>query len=117
MRRVAVTAAIAAAFFLSVRASGRDQAPPDKEKSFTSSAEVALVEVPVHVTGKDGLPVRDLTKDDFELFDDGKRVAIEQVDRTDLEDFSKGLPTTPDMPIPVAARRYFFLLFDMSFSR
>ncbi|MEP6994738.1 MAG: VWA domain-containing protein, partial [Acidobacteriota bacterium] len=77
------------------------------------SAEVLLVEVPVRVTGRDGLPMRNLTAADFELFDDGKRQSIVGVDSIDLAEKSaaEGLPLNP------AARRRFLILFDLSFSR
>ncbi len=82
----------------------------------TASADVTLVEVPVYVVGKDGRPVRGLTKDDFELFDEGKPVAVWDLDVIDLADFGRQT-VTPDVPLPPAARRHFFFLFDLTFSR
>lgn len=88
---------------------------PVKDGSVSATAEATLIEVPVHVTGRNGAPLRGLGKDDFELFDDGDKVPISEVERVDLEDFSKGL-TPRELPLPPAARRHFFLLFDISFS-
>lgn len=88
------------------------QTPPP----FTSSAGVTLVEVPVHVAGKNGLPVRGLMKDDFELFDDGKRVEVRDMEVVDLENFARDVATGREIPLPPAARRHFLLLFDLSFS-
>jgi VWFA-related protein len=84
---------------------------------FTGSTEVTLVEVPVHVIGKNGLPVRGLKKGDFELTDEGKRVEIREVEAVDLEDFAKDPNTPREMALPPAARRHFMLLFDLSFSQ
>jgi VWFA-related protein len=94
-----------------------DAPPAPPPPTFSGSTEVTLVEVPVHVVAKNGLPVRGLTKDDFELFDDGKRVEIRDLDAVDLDDFSKDPNTPREMPLPPAARRHFLLLFDLSFSQ
>lgn len=82
----------------------------------SATAEVTLVEVPVHVTDSNGRPVRGLTRDDFELSDDGERVELTSVEAVDLEDFAKDPNAPRDIPLPPAARRSFFLLFDLSFS-
>ena len=42
----------------------------------TFKSGVTMIEVPVVVRDRDGHAVGDLTKDDFQLFDNGKRVAI-----------------------------------------
>lgn len=44
----------------------------------TFRAGVAIVNVDVVVSSRDGQPVADLTQDDFELLEDGERQAIEQ---------------------------------------
>jgi len=41
-------------------------------QTLTQKIEVRVVNVDVVVTGSDGMPVRGLTKDDFQLFEDGK---------------------------------------------
>lgn len=51
-------------------------APP----SFKEAVEVNVVNVDVRVTDRDGQPVTDLRKGDFELFEDGKRVPISHFD-------------------------------------
>jgi VWFA-related protein len=81
-----------------------------------ASTDVTLVEVPVWVAGKDGHPMRGLTKDDFELFDDGKRVQTWDLEVIDLADFARRT-VTPDVPLPPAAQRHFLFLFDLSFSQ
>lgn len=44
--------------------------------SFFGSVDVQVVNIAVHVTDKQGQPVTDLTLEDFELFEDGRPVAI-----------------------------------------
>jgi VWFA-related protein len=44
------------------------------------TTDVSRVEVPVRVTGKGGKPVRDLRKEDFVLFDEGKQQVILSAD-------------------------------------
>lgn len=90
--------------------------PQDRKGAVTTSADVTIVEVPVYVAGKDGRPVRGLTKADFELFDEGKRVTGWDLEVIDLEDFSRQT-VTPDVPLPPAAQRHFFFLFDLTFAQ
>lgn len=89
---------------------------PPTPRPVTAAADVTLVEVPVHVSGPDGAPFRGLTKDDFELTDDGRKVDLETMEVIDLEDFARPLASPTEMPLPPAARRHFFLLFDLTFS-
>ena len=49
-----------------------------EEAFFAESVDVELVLVDVFVTGDDGDPVLDLSRDNFKLFEDGKPVEIEQ---------------------------------------
>ncbi len=49
------------------------QAPPE---SFLESIEVNVVNLLVWVTDKRGNPIAGLSRDDFELFEDGRRVGI-----------------------------------------
>src|SRR5256885_3934430 len=107
---------LAPLLFAAVSVSAVPQTPP-APPAFVGSTEVTLVEVPVHVIGKDGLPVRGLKKQDFELTDDGKRVEIREVEAVDLEDFAKDPNAPREMALPPAARRHFMLLFDFSFSQ
>lgn len=61
---------------------GQAQSPPSADvgaagaPNATFKAEVEYVEVDVVVTDDKGKPVRGLTRDDFELFEDGKRQTI-----------------------------------------
>jgi VWFA-related protein len=83
------------------------------------SITVQVVDVPVYVFSH-GKPIRNLTKDDFKLFVNGKPQTIDYFDPID---FSAVAPTTPDAngEAPPAAnpreRRLFLLLFDLAFNR
>ena len=81
------------------------------QSRYQESVQVTLVEVPVTVADGAGNPVRGLTKKDFELFDEGKRVEIEYFDVIDL---GETRTATPDKPLPPAAYRNFLLLFDLA---
>jgi VWFA-related protein len=83
------------------------------------SVTVEVVDVPVYVFNPSG-PVRDLTRDNFELFVNGRKQTIDYFDTIDFE------PATaaPKQQEQVAApprdprdRRLFLLLFDLLFSR
>ena len=80
----------------------------------SESITVSLVEVPVTVVDGSGNPVRGLTAANFKLFDQGKEVAITSVDTIDFASKESMNAVSPMNP---AARRKFFLLFDMSFSK
>lgn len=74
--------------------------------------QVTVVEVPVTVTDRSGNPVRDLTKENFVLIDDGKRVPIDYLDMIDM----KVMEDHPEEPMPAVVRRNFLILFDLSYS-
>lgn len=93
-----------------------DDGPPSRKGGVAASADVTLVEIPVHVVGKDGRPVRGLTRADFDLFDDGRRVTTFDLEVIDLEEFGRQT-VTPDVPLPPAAQRHFLLLFDLTFAQ
>jgi len=52
------------------------ETPPDEQSIYFESVEVRVVNVDVYVTDKKGRPVTGLTKDDFELRENGKPVEI-----------------------------------------
>ena len=87
-------------------------APPSLPR-FESA--VALVTLPVFVTGKDGKPVAGLTAADFEVTDEGKPATIAAVQEVDV---SEALPASSSSSpsVQAAARRQFLFLFDLSFS-
>jgi VWFA-related protein len=87
---------------------------------------VSLKLVQVYVTDKAGNTVRDLTVDDFALFDDGKPVYITEFERHELG-LAQTLPDTGAMEAPASSSaapvrpaaalgRKFILFFDMSYN-
>ena len=105
---------------VTVPVSGAAQAPagisPPNKGTVQASADVTVVEVPVYVAGRDGKPVRGLTKADFELYDEGKLADGWDLEVIDLEDFGRQT-TAADMPLPLAAQRHYLFLFDLTFSQ
>ena len=81
---------------------------------FEEKVTVAYVEVPVTVLGRNNEPVRDLTKANFEIRDDGALRAIESFDAIDFA--GEGGATKALSPLNPASRRNFLLLFDLSYS-
>lgn len=82
-----------------------------QKRGFKEATTVTVVEVPVQVTLR-GEPLRELTRDDFELLDNRKVQEILDFDRIDLSSIRE---ISDDLPI--AARRHFLVLFDLAFSR
>ena len=91
---------------------------PVGAQSFSEATDVVVVEVPVQVLRSDGEPVRGLTVDDFEVYERGKKQKIIGFEVLDLKvDVPvPGQEKPKAAPAPVAARRHFLFLFDLSFS-
>ncbi len=66
--------------------------PPPEDGGFEETSQVVAVEVPVNVVDRDGKPVRGLTADDFEVFDDGERQKITGFEVVDLETLDPAEP-------------------------
>ena len=79
----------------------------------SETVTVNVVEVPVTVVDRAGQPVKGLTKNDFELYVDGKKVTVTGFDTVDIATVDQQ-PLT--RPVPTAAYRNFLLLFDLSAS-
>ncbi|HKR66507.1 MAG TPA: VWA domain-containing protein [Thermoanaerobaculia bacterium] len=75
----------------------------------SESMQVTVIEVPVTVVDRAGNAVRGLTKEDFEVTDDGKRVPIDYFEMIDL----RAIPADKK-DAPPAAHRNFLLLFDLA---
>ena len=91
------------------------QTPRPKNPVLSFGSDVSIIAVPVFVSNKDGAAIAGLTKEDFEIQDGGKPVAIESF----LEVTSDTALTPPpgsEIAAP-AMRRQFLLLFDLDFSR
>ena len=77
------------------------------------SVTVSVVEVPVTVVDRGGNPIKGLTRENFEIIDEGKKREISSLDSIDfssVESMSLASPLNP------AARRNFLLVFDLTFS-
>ena len=98
---------------------------PQERATFSTSANVVIVDVTV--LGRDGAPVENLTKDDFELYEDGKPQHLQGCDLQRLD--TKVLPqlnspprslTRRDSPPPATTantprdHRLMILFFDFS---
>ena len=81
------------------------------------SVTVTVIEVPVTVIDRTGQSMRDLKKENFELYVDGKKTPItgfETLDLATIDAQEKQEPNAPPRPLPRAAYRNFVLLFDIS---
>lgn len=111
------------------RAQGNRSRPaPQPPASFADRSDLLAVEVPVNVAGRDGQPVRGLTAEDFEVFDEGKPQKITGFEVIDLEALqgAAGPGGTPEASeaekarfdqMESSARRHLLLLFDLSFAK
>jgi VWFA-related protein len=97
------------------RLGAKSAAPTDR---FEESTRVVSIEVPVTVIGRDGAPVRGLTPDDFEVFDDNVRQEISSFRVVDLESLAADPASAlaAASTLPSAQRRHFLFLFDLTFS-
>ena len=86
--------------------------PPMAAQTFTESADVVVVEVPVQVV-RDGQPVRGLTAADFEVYDGRKKQEVTGFEVLDLETVKSAAAAAE---IPAAGRRHFLMLFDLYFA-
>ena len=95
---------------------------PDAERAtFEDESRVVLVQVPVHVTTRDGEPIHGLDAAEFRLWNDGEEQDIARLEiidqaRVTTEIRSQAGELSAD-DLPAAARRKLLLLFDLSFAR
>jgi VWFA-related protein len=102
----------------SSRSGSASQQAAQPQKPLQHEVAVTLKLIQVYVTDKHGQPVTDLTKEDFELTDNGQAKKI-----TDFERHSLVLPAAPQTAqtavVPTALpmiNRKFFLFFDFAFN-
>src|SRR5688572_19412141 len=82
--------------------------------TFSGSADVRVVEVPVQVIRK-GQPVRGLTVADFEVWAGKEKQRIVGFETIDVEAFDAAAAAAPAVNrLPASARRHFLFLFDLS---
>lgn len=79
----------------------------------SETVQVTVIEVPVTVVDRDGNAVSGLTKENFEVTDDGKRVPIEYFEVLDMKKITAEAEQR-NTPLPPAAHRNFLLLFDLA---
>jgi VWFA-related protein len=96
---------------------------PRQQTPLQYEVSVTLKLIQVYVTDKDGRPVRDLKKEDFVVFDDGKPVALTEFEKHDLLAPVSGAETLParaqpaPTPIPSSVmNRKLFLFFDFAYN-
>lgn len=101
---------------LAVVAVASAQAARTPERSFSEETRVVAVEVPINVVDRKGEPVRGLSADDFEVYDDGKLQAVSDFEVIDLAVLENAPLASAPEQTKAAARRHFLMLFDVSFS-
>ena len=115
--------AILTAVSLAVFIAGADQQSP-QQPPLKYEVSVTLKLIQVYVTDKSGKPVRDLTKDEFKLTDNGKPVTISAFEKHDLAAATTAGVEAP-APEPAAAAvpreapvlgRKFIIFFDYAFN-
>ena len=84
-------------------------------QKFEEKVTVDYIEVPVTVLGRDNVPVRGLTRANFEVRDDGEKREIESFDAIDFA-AEGGTGAKVISPLNPASRRNFLLLFDLTYS-
>jgi VWFA-related protein len=123
LTRIRLGFAIAAALLLSLSLGGQQisQQPPLKYE-----VSVTLKLIQVYVIDKSGKPVRDLTREEFAVTDNGHPVSLSAFERHDLAEapttITENLKPSPALA-PAAAReeapalsRKFIILFDLAFN-
>src|ERR1051326_884445 len=88
-------------------------AQQQQQQKFGEQLDVTVVEVAVNVVARDGSSVRGLTKDNFEIFDDGQKRPVEYFDVVDTAPRKALNFAAPRISNPVA-RRSFMLVFDLT---
>jgi len=81
-------------------------------QDFGETVQIDVIEVPVTVVDRDGRTVRGLTKANFELYDDGKRIPIEYFEAVDIARVTANADKA-EVPLPPVSTRNFLLLFDL----
>lgn len=96
------------------------QAAQVPAKPLQYEVSVVLKLIQVYVTGKDGNPVKDLTREEFTLIDNGKPVMITEFEKRDIATVPTG-PASETQPAPASGTtpilsRKFVILFDFAFN-
>jgi VWFA-related protein len=94
------------------------------QKPLQYKVSVTLKLIQVYVTDKSGKPVRDLTRQEFIVIDNGQPVTISAFEKHDLAEAPTAAPEKPEPePVPVSAPaqapvlgRKFIILFDFAYN-
>jgi VWFA-related protein len=89
------------------------------QEELRHEVSVTLKLVQVYVTDKAGMPITDLEKSDFDLYDNGKRRVITDFERHTLSlpcDMSTMTQAEKEVPSAELMNRKFFLFFDFAFN-
>jgi VWFA-related protein len=116
-----LASAVCLPFVFSAQAQQEDTRPQrHKRTEYQKYVAVNYILLDVIVTDRDGNYVRNLTKDDFEVFENGRRVQLDSLDEYQMIDLGlkEGDPLTPappsvDMNQPP---RNIIILFDLFYS-
>lgn len=100
--------------FLALDTTATSQQNPAAPNTVQEVVGVSLVEVPVTVLDAAGKPVLGLERSDFEVFDEGRRVALESFDVSEFPAATVSAP--PARQVSRLVRRKFLLLYDLSFA-
>lgn len=78
---------------------------------------INYVEIPVTVVDRDGVPIRGLKAENFQIVSEGKPRPVQSLDMTDFGSLQSGdQSVSATSPLNPIARRNFLLVFDLSFS-
>ena len=108
----------AACLLVLMRAAGQ---APAQQAPLRHEVSVTLKLVQVYVTDKSGRPVADLTRDEFRVFDGGKRVVVTEFERHEVRSAEQAVEARPAAPVPSppeipSIKRKFILFFDFAFN-
>jgi len=109
---------LAGTVLLLLQAAGRASG---QQKPLRHEVSVTLKLVQVYVTDKSGRPVADLTRDEFRVFDGGKRVVVTEFERHEVRSAERVAEVRPEAPVPPSpeipsVKRKFILFFDFAFN-
>jgi VWFA-related protein len=113
---------LAAVNFLAAAPIAPQQDPVRLDKPLQHSVAVTVKLVQVYVTDKQGKPVRDLAKEDFTVYDNGRIMSVTEFEKHLLEAApARPHPRAPEekivataVPAPTTLTRKFFLFFDFA---
>jgi len=121
MRMRTKTLAAAAALLASSLAAPAQTDKKADQGIVRESTGATVIEIPVNVLGKDGMPLAGLTKADFEIYDNGKKQTISGFEVVDMRQKTAATPAPSaanpfQEPPPAVARRHWLLAFDLSYA-